>query len=514
MKMRPLEQPVKSFEDLRGLRAVGYVRDSTLDQREGYGPDIQKHNEERFAESYGLVLNDRWYTEFVSGRSMEKRHELLQLLEDAGLDLFDVVLADHTSRFGRNQAECIRNKEELQRLGKTVVFVSQGIISGSDRDFLSERINETLDEAYSRGLSRYVRAGFAEKAAQGHGIGRPPLGYRNEKSPSGRGAHHVIDPKTQPVLLAALTGYASGKHSFRSLSQELNSQGHRTSDGKPFTESSISTILNNRFYQGDVVYHRGQPDEDVIPGAHVVPEEIRELWAECQGVRRDRNAPGRTSPPSRQQRVYPLTGVLICDGCGQSFHGISCHQKGSVSLRMTHSWHRCEMRPQSVPAPQVEQEFAERVLGCITLDQGWRSAVLNAMTKEGPQPDHSLDVRRIDAALTNLRKQHVWNVLNDQEFKSEYQALQRQRRALEPKPSERSTPNLDRAAELLRDLPTLLEHPGVTRDQRRELVREVFDEIRLRDGKLVSVRPRPEYAPLFAYSIWKDCQYVGGERSP
>jgi hypothetical protein len=29
-----------------------------------------------------------------------------------------------------------------------VIFVSQGIISGSDRDFLSERINETLDEQY------------------------------------------------------------------------------------------------------------------------------------------------------------------------------------------------------------------------------------------------------------------------------------------------------------------------------------------------------------------------------
>ena len=104
MKMHSFDQSIKSFEDLRGLRAVGYVRDSTLDQREGYGPDIQKHNEERFADSYGLVLNDRWYTEFVSGRSVQKR----QLLQDAKLDLFDVLLVDHTSRFGRNQSECIR----------------------------------------------------------------------------------------------------------------------------------------------------------------------------------------------------------------------------------------------------------------------------------------------------------------------------------------------------------------------------------------------------------------------
>ena len=510
--MRPLDQPDLSFEDLRGLRAVGYIRDSTLDQRKGFGPDIQMRNEERFAESYGLVLNDRWYTEFVSGRSVQKRKEFQMLLADAKLDRFDVLLVDHTSRFGRNQAECIRYKEELHQLGKTIVFVSQGIISGSERDFLSERINETLDEAYSRNLSRYVRSGLAEKAAQGHAIGRPPLGYRNEKSSSGRGAHHVIDPRTQSVLLAVLKGYASGKHSFRSLSQELNSQGYRTSDGKPFTESSISTILNNRFYQGDVVYHRGRSDEEVIPGAHEVPQEIKDLWSRCQDVRRERNAPGRSSRPSRQQRVYPLTGVLVCDGCGRSFHGIGCHQNGLVSLRMMHSWHRCDMRPQSVPAPQVEHEFAERVLGCISLEDGWRSAVLDVMSKEGPGPDHTADIRRIDVALANLRKQHLWNVLSDQEFKTEFQTLQRQRQALEIKPSAQATPNLDRAAELLRDLPTLWEHPGVTQDQRRELIREVFEEIRLRNGKLVAIKPRAEYVPLFAYSIWKQDLYVGDER--
>ena len=48
-------QGIASFEDLRGLRAEGCVRDSTLDQRDGFGPTIQKTNEERFADTYGLV---------------------------------------------------------------------------------------------------------------------------------------------------------------------------------------------------------------------------------------------------------------------------------------------------------------------------------------------------------------------------------------------------------------------------------------------------------------------------
>ena len=135
------------------------------------------------------------------------------------------------------------------------------------------------------------------------------------------------------------------------------------------------------------------------------------------------------------------------------------------------------------------------------------------MSNEGPEPDNGLDIRRIDAAIANLRKQHVWDVISDQEFKAEYQILQRQRRALEPKPTAPSTPNLDRAAELLQNLPALWKHPGVTQDHRRDLAREVFDEIRIHDGKLVAVKPRPEYLPLFAYGIWKENQYAGGERS-
>ncbi|MBI4415740.1 MAG: recombinase family protein [Euryarchaeota archaeon] len=502
-----------TFEDLKGLRAEGYIRDSTLDQRDGFGPDIQRRNIQRFAESYGLALGDRWYTEFVSGRSASKRREFRQFVADAKVDRYDVLLVDHTSRFGRKQAECIRYKEELQRVGKTVVFVSQGIISGSDRDFLAERINETLDEQYSRNLSRYVRAGFEQKFDAGRAIGGPPLGYKTGKSPSGRGAWLVPNPRTMPALLVLLRGYASGTHSFRTLAQELNAQGYQTSDGKPFTESSISTILNNRFYEGKVVYHRGKPDEKVREGVHEVPEEVKQLWLRCQEVRRARRAPGQVSPRSRRHAVYPLTGVLACDECGEPFHGMTIGSHGYRYQRMAHSWRRCGMRPRSFSAPRVEGEFAERVLAGIRLDAGWRTAVLKALAAEGPQPDHTLERRRIEAALANLRKQHLWGALTDEEFKAQFQALERQRRLLEAPPPQALTPNLDRTAALLQELPALWHHPGVTAEQRRELAREVFAEVRLRDRRLVAVRPRPAYAPLFAYALWRG-PVVGGARSP
>ena len=120
--------------------------------------------------------------------------------------------------------------------------------------------------------------------------------------------------------------------------------------------------------------------------------------------------------------------------------------------------------------------------------------------------------RRTDVALANLRKQHLWGAVTDQEFKDEFRVLQQQRRSLVPRPSPRTAPNLEQAARLLQDLPPLWQHPGVTAEQRREPARVVFEEVRLRDGDLIAVRPQPQYAPLVAYALWSYA--VGGERSP
>ena len=183
-----------------------------------------------------------------------------------------------------------------------------------------------------------------------------------------------------------------------------------------------------------------------------------------------------------------------------------------MNLRMIHSLRRCPMHPHSVSAPKIEEEFAQKVLGCIVLDDGWKEAVMRLLANEGPEPDNSSEIRRVDAALANLRKQHLWGAVTDQEFKDEFRDIQQQRRTLAPRPVPRRAPNLVKAAKLLQDLLALWEHPGVTAEQRRDLARIVFEEVRLRDGRLTAVRPQPQSAPLFAYALWSAA--VVGERLP
>jgi len=114
--------------------------------------------------------------------------------------------------------------------------------------------------------------------------------------------------------------------------------------------------------------------------------------------------------------------------------------------------------------------------------------------------------------MANLKKQHLWGVVSDKESRAEYQLLARGLKALEPSEPPGGIPDLDGAAELLNNMPALWQHPGVSPQQRRELAREVFLELRLKEGKLAAVKPRPQYAPLFAYSIWRN-NVVGDTKS-
>ena len=61
------------------------------------------------------------------------------------------------------------------------------------------------------------------------------------------------------------------------------------------------------------------------------------------------------------------------------------------------------------------------------------------------------------------------------------------------------------------DLPALWSHPGVIDKQREELVREIFQEVRLRESEIIAAEPRLDYKPLFACIIAEGVRKSRGE---
>lgn len=81
-----------------------------------------------------------------------------------------------------------------------------------------------------------------------------------------------------PALLELLRLYATGRYSYAQVADVLNSRGYRTRSNDLFTKGSVEAIVTNRFYNGEIVYHPGQPHEKVKKGNHQVPKEVRNLW--------------------------------------------------------------------------------------------------------------------------------------------------------------------------------------------------------------------------------------------
>ena len=277
--------------------------------------------------------------------------------------------------------EDMRSAQRATESGKLVVFVSQGIISGSDRDFLSERINETLDEQYNRNLSRYVFEGLAEKAAHGFSVGPPPLGYTSEKLSGRKGERKVPDPEITPALLMLPRNYASGRFSFRDVADRLNAQGFRTGSRRPFTGASIRDVLDNRFYEGKVVYHEGLRDEVAVDGTHEVCQEVKDLWLKCQETKafRRNTTAGHPRGPARH---FPFSRVLACHRCGNPYYGEAVRNGDQVDLRLSRerrgSGRYCNPKPRSRSVLTLIDQTAHRVMPYLKLDATWNSRIISA----------------------------------------------------------------------------------------------------------------------------------------
>ena len=330
-----------------------------------------------------------------------------------------------------------------------------------------------------------------------------PLGFGSELTP-GAPEHKVPDPATMPILLMALGEYATGEYSYSQVADDLNAQGYRTQNGRLFTGYNLRDILGNRFYEGKVVYHQGLPDEQIIDGSHKVPEDVRQLWLRCQVIKKERtNRP--TGHPRRESHDYPFSHVLKCHQCGNSYHGEAVYYKDRTKLRLIHERHsqgkQCNTLPKSRSVESLNKEFGERVLAYVNLDEGWKTRIIAALMSNGgiseDKPDQK-QAERFRKVLENFRKQHLWGDISDVDYKRERADLERQIKALTLDTTPVEMPNLERAAQLLNEMPVLWQHPGVTNKQRESLVQEVFNKISLDGEALVAVEPKPAYAPLFA----------------
>jgi DNA invertase Pin-like site-specific DNA recombinase len=216
---------------------VLYARVSSKDQeQEGFSIPAQLRLLREYANSKEFVIA-REFTDVETAKESGRTNfgQMLDYLKKRA-SLCRTILVEKADRLYRN----IKDYATVDELGVAVHLVKENeIISRDSRS--SEQfvhgIKVLMARNYSLNLGEETIKGMNEKARTGIYPSYAPVGYRNVDGANGKRTI-MPDPDSAPAITDMFERFAAGRHSVRSLVNEMNSEGVQLrSKAASFTKS-------------------------------------------------------------------------------------------------------------------------------------------------------------------------------------------------------------------------------------------------------------------------------------
>lgn len=287
------------------------------------------------------VLYRRYIDEGITGTSVAKRKNFMQMMEDARNGHFDLIVTREVSRFARNTVDTLQQTRLLKRLGVEVYFTEDGIWTMNDEDGeLRLTIMATLAQNESKKTSLRVKAGQMVSFQNGviYGNGNV-LGYDKV------GPEYVINEVQAKTVRKIFDMYIAG-NGYQKIKKQLELDGDLTALGKKLWHfTTIGHVLQNRLYCGELEYRKeyvpdyleqkraknhGEVERVIVQGRHepIVSKEEFELVQKMMAQR-----------SSEAQRCQKNKGVYSDDlwrrklrcQCGHAFAKTKWHKKKEIT---------------------------------------------------------------------------------------------------------------------------------------------------------------------------------------
>ena len=347
------------------MRAAIYARYSTDLQSEASIED-QLRLCHRLASQNGWSVIQTFSDAGISGSSL-LRPGYQQLLADARLRRFDVVIAEGIDRISRDQEHIAAFYKQISFNGISIVTVAEGEISD-----LHIGLKGTMSSLFLKDLAQKTRRGLEGRVRKGKSAGGLTYGYSILRGlrPDGTpvtGERGINEPEAD-VVRRIFRDYSHGL-SPRAIAAALNAEGISGPRGA-WGSSTIygnhergTGILNNELYVGRLVWNRQRFLKDPMSGKRVarmnaeadwVIEDVPalrivedDLWAAVkarQGLtRNDAIRDGIRHVGRTKRPVHLFSGKLVCGCCGggvillgKTYYGCSAvRNKGTCSNRST-----------------------------------------------------------------------------------------------------------------------------------------------------------------------------------
>lgn len=284
-----------------------------------------------------ISSNDDWlfvkvyYDEGISG-TKDDRPAFRQMIQDAKDGKIDLIIAKSISRFARNTLTLLETVRELKSYNVDVYFEEQHIHSISSDGELMLTILASYAQEEARSVSENMKWRIKKDFEQGLLWGaKDQLGYRII------GRKLVKVPDEVELVKKIYNLYLEG-YGVQAIANKLNNEGYKTINGNKWQKSTITIILKNITYTGDLLLqktyiadyitklkklNKGEKTQYLVEEDHE-PIISKEMFNEVQKIFLERQKRFKSSHTANKQHLF--TGMLRCSICKKNYR----RKKGNV----------------------------------------------------------------------------------------------------------------------------------------------------------------------------------------
>ncbi len=326
-------------------RVILAPRVSSDDQAKGTSLRTQEEEMQSYCLKEGYEVA-AIYREDHSAKNFNRPEftKLLQFIK-ANKGKIDLLLVTTWCRFSRNITESFAMMDRLRKLGVEVQAIEQPLDLSIPENLMLLSVYLAIPDIDNRRRSMKITTGVRACKKEGRWLGKAPYGYQSIRSTTNKTV--IIPGEAAPIVKKAFSLITKGK-------TQAEVREALKKEGKHFSRNSLSTLLRNRLYLGEVRVKTGDHDGFYfVKGLHeplVSVDLFNTVGAILEGRLVDR---GFVKAKSEKEE-FALRGMLLCGECGKSMTGSAskgrngrhcyyhCNHCGKVRLRTSEVHERME----------------------------------------------------------------------------------------------------------------------------------------------------------------------------
>ena len=211
--------------------------DSLENQMKSFQLKIQQNKDWKLVKIYA--------DEGISGTSMKRRVQFLEMIEDSKAGKIGYILCKSISRFARNTVDTLTTVRELQRFGVQVFFEKENIDTANSISEMLLTIMASFAQEESRSISENVKWGIRKRFEEGKEKKVPLYGFYHTEDEL-----FLVRDDEAEIVREIFERYVQGETPTK-IMNDMIARGVKPPSGDCWKRLQFDRMLKNEKYVGD-----------------------------------------------------------------------------------------------------------------------------------------------------------------------------------------------------------------------------------------------------------------------